>query len=155
MKIIPGNTVCCIMLTHLLILLLLLICVVQERMARHVPILVLLNEKYRPAKSVMSVENKTIIFVYDMMTWKCRRKTTSPWFPTTGFWQASYVSSQSRINRVRCPKFNIIWIYQYQTPLRKNKSPFHRTDKSSQNVFQTDSLLHIPLPIGTFWSQHP
>lgn len=67
MKIISGNVAGGIMQTHLLIMLLLLVRIVQAPMARRVPVLVLLNEQYRPPISVMSVENKNTEYAYDML----------------------------------------------------------------------------------------
>lgn len=67
MKIISGNAAGGIMQTHLLIMLLLLVLIVQAPMAGHVPVLVLLNEHYRPPISVMSVENENTQYAYNMM----------------------------------------------------------------------------------------
>lgn len=67
MKIISGNAAGGIMQTHLLIMLLLLVRIVQAPMAGRVPVLVLLNEQYRPPISVMSVENKNTQYAYDML----------------------------------------------------------------------------------------
>lgn len=48
-------------------MLLLLVHIVQEAMARHVPVLVLLNAQYKPPVTIMSVENKNIKYAYNMM----------------------------------------------------------------------------------------
>lgn len=55
------------MQTHLLIMTLLLVCVVQAAMAGYVPKLVLLNEQCRLPVIVMSGENKSVKYAYDMM----------------------------------------------------------------------------------------
>lgn len=67
MKISSGSAASGIMQTHLLTMLLLLVHIVQEAMARHVPVLVLLNARYRPPVTIMSVENKNIQYAYNMM----------------------------------------------------------------------------------------